>query len=353
MSKKLIKNTILYDTPKYLKQRVVNSIVENNIGTYSPKAKPELIQLTNKSIDDKIIECINKEAITIKIIDLLEINKGYRYTVLFNYDDINMDELKNECIDMNSEYYNSISDSVDDLSKLYLEDDEHIFIKFHTKIKVLEKGEAPKWQDVRYPILFVFHKKLGLFEARFDRLKYESDRNFYKTLMDTNLYWLHNKLNINWSHINMDSIIREIVDNHKDMVDELIWAGELSKSKNITLKVGQDNIMPFFGELKIEIEKWKDKYKDKKDALDCLNDLDNYLEMTKKYANEKFRTLRWIKYSKNGKSIELDEPIDLRVTFNYSETMIDLINIYDNELNDMERIDYVVNFIGEIRNSIK
>ena len=46
MAIELIEKTLKYDKPKFFKQRVINEIVENNIGTYSSKKKPDLIQLT-------------------------------------------------------------------------------------------------------------------------------------------------------------------------------------------------------------------------------------------------------------------------------------------------------------------
>ncbi|MCW6085495.1 MULTISPECIES: hypothetical protein [Clostridium] len=353
MDIELIKNTIIKDSPNFFKQRLINLIVENGIGTYKFKQEPNLIQLKNKSINEKIKECIDKEPLTIKMIDLLEINKGYRYSAVFEYDKLDMASIQTKCIDINSEYYKEIGASIDELEKLYLEDDKQVFIKFHKKISILEKGDNPTWYDVRYPIIIIFHKHLKLLEVRFDRINTDKEKGYYKIAIETCLSWLSTNASLKYKYINLDGIIRYIIDSPEELAKELIWAGELQKSQGITLKAGEDMTMPFFDQLKIEIKKWKQEYKDKQEAINCLNEVEDYLNKTKKYANDKFRTLRVIKYKKNGKYILLDEPIDLKITFNYGETLLDLINIYDNELNDMERINYVIEIIGGVRKSIK
>ncbi|WP_455799615.1 hypothetical protein [Clostridium butyricum] len=114
MAIELIEKTLKYDKPKFFKQRVINEIVENNIGTYSSKKKPDLIQLTKKTMDDKISECLMKDSLTIKILDLLEISKGYRYSVIFEYEELNKDSIKNKCININSDYYKEIGNSIDE-----------------------------------------------------------------------------------------------------------------------------------------------------------------------------------------------------------------------------------------------
>lgn len=353
MAIELIEKTLKYDKPKFFKQRVINEIVENNIGTYSSKKKPDLIQLTKKTMDDKISECFMKDSLTIKILDLLEISKGYRYSVIFEYEELNKDSIKNKCININSDYYKEIGNSIDETTYLYLEDDEHIFIKFHRNISILDKSDMPQWHSVRDPILVVFHKNINIFEIRFDRINTELEKSYYNAAIKSCLSWLGNNIGIEYSYINLDEIIRYIDEHYPDVVTELIWAGELAKSQGITLKAGEDMIMPFFGTLKVKIQEWRKTYAEKVEALECLDELESYLDKTKKYANEQFRTLRWIKYEENGKYFTLKEPIDLKITFNYSGTMLDLINIYDNELNDMERIDYVTKFIGKIRAIIK
>lgn len=351
MERIILENKFIYDTPNYLKQRLVNQIVENGIGTYKYKKEPNLIQLTKKSLDDKIKECINKDLMTIKLIDLLEISKGYRYSVFFEYQKLNIDLLKNTYINIESDYYKS--NNYKGLDTLYLEDEEHIYIKFHSESEYLLKADSPQWFNVRYVMLFVFHKKLGLLEVRFDDINTANQKNKYKFVMETALSILIKTCELNYKYIGLDSIIRNIIEKYQDVVTELIWSGELAKSQGMTLKAGEDFIMPLFGTLNNEIDRWKIKYSGKDDAIKVLEDLESYLNRTKEYANDKFRTLRMTKYKKGGKYIELDEYIEFKVTFNYAGTMIDLINIYDIELNEMERIDYVAKLIGEARGNIK
>ncbi|MBS6601457.1 MAG: hypothetical protein ACLR02_06005 [Clostridium sp.] len=349
MNKTLILETML-NSPGHIQQKLINSLVENGVGTYSPKKCPNLIQFTNKIIKEKISESIKLQNITFKIIDLIEISKGYRYSVIYKCESIDMNQLKENCLDINSNYY----DDFDEMSTMFLEDNEHIYIKFHRKINLLKKENGLYWNEIRYPLLFVFHKNLKLLEARFDRLQIEEDKTLYRTYLKTSLDYLEKTLNVKWSHVNMDEIIRKAVELYNgNVIVELIWSGELTKSRGITLKAGKDMVMPFWGELPIEINRLREKYSDKPDALDCLGDIENYLNEERKYANERIRGFRLIKALKNEQYIKLERPIELTVTFNHGESMIDLINIYDSEFNDMERMDYVIKLIAETKKYIK
>ena len=264
MAIELIEKTLKYDKPKFFKQRLINQIVENNIGTYSSKKKPDLIQLTKKTMDDKILECLQKDSLTIKILDLLEVGKGYKYSVIFEYEKLNQDSIKEKCININSEYYKDVGQDIDETSKLYLEDEEHIFIKFHRRISILDKSENPEWHFVRDPILVVFHKNLNMFEIRFDRINTELEKAYYNGAVKSILTWITNNIGVKYKYINLDEIIRYIDEHYSDVVTELIWAGELAKSQGITLKAGEDMIMPFFGTLKVKIQEWREMFAQKR-----------------------------------------------------------------------------------------
>lgn len=347
----LIKNKILRDSPNTLKQTIINAVVQNGIATYKYKKEPDLIQLQKKTMESKIVECLENDLLTIKVIDLIEINKGYKHAILYDYENLDINLVKEHCIDINTEYYKEVGSGISELDTVCYDTENEFFIKFHKEIDILEKGDSPRWFKVRYPILFVFHKKFNILEVKFDKISIEKERKYYKIAISNCLSWLFEKLNLKCKYLDLDFYIREIIDDPNEIVKELVWTGELAKSQGITLKAGEDMSMPFFQQLGQKIEQWKEEYKDKEDALDCLEKVQNYLDKTKEFADDKLRTLRFFKYKENGVLKKLDKHIDLKITYNYSGTMADLIDVIESEVNSLERMNYVIEFIGTKKNN--
>lgn len=353
--KKIIKDTVYMEMPNYLKQKLINEIKGNNVGKYGNKEVDGVVKLTGMADhNERINACIDKNNLTIKLFDLLEIRRGYRYSILYKYYNINFDELKDkissEAINIDSEYYNDYEKQNINANNIqYHEDEEHFFIKCHKIIYEIDKKTIEK-KHLRYPILFVFHKNINLFEVRFDRLSYDADYSFYHTTMNARLLQLKGIFNFEYEYFDIETTIREIVENYRDYVKEIIWSFETAKSKGLTLRVGEDGIMPFIGDLEPLVKSLRNKYNKDNNVEECLNEIEDYIEQTKRFANEKFRILSWLKLKSNGEA--LDKSIDLKIIFNYYKKGFALLNVYDNEINDMERIDHVIRFIGEVAKDI-
>ncbi|KEI16921.1 hypothetical protein Z959_08825 [Clostridium novyi B str. ATCC 27606] len=348
-------NRITIDSPKYLKQKLVNSIKENKIGYYG-KIKKEGICLTNKSIDEKLKECLKEDVKTIKCLDILEMEKGYKYSILYRYSKCDFDKLKNISTNIDTNYFNEYSkEQVVEDEILYKETSEKLWIKFHKYFEIINVNEENvEKKNVRYPIVIIFYKKLNMMEVRFDKLSLNKNYDFFKITMDTRLASLKSKADLKCSTLNLEDTIREIVKTKKDMVKQIIWSFEAAKSRGYTLKVGEDGVMPFVGELENLLKILKKEYKSK-ECVKCIEEMEAYVDKTKKFADEKFRILSWVKKKENNKIINLEDTkktIDLKITFKYSNYNMDLINIYDNEINDAERVDYVIEFIGQIAKDI-
>ncbi|MBS5305733.1 hypothetical protein [Clostridium sp.] len=353
--KNIIKNTIYMDIPNYLKQKLINEIKENNVGKYGTKEIDGIVKLTGMADhNERINTCLDRNNLTIKLFDLLEIKRGYRYSILYKYDNIDFNEFKekisSEAINIDSEYYDNYEEKDIKVNSIqYYEDKEHFFIKFHKSIYEIDKKTIEK-KYLRYPILFVFHKNINLFEVRFDRLAYDADYSFYYNTMNARLLQLKSIFNFEYEYFDIETTIREIVENYRGYVKEIIWSFETAKSKGLTLRVGEDGIMPFIGDLEPLVKSLRNKYNNDNNVEECLSEIEDYIEQTKRFANEKFRILSWLKLKNNGEN--LDKSIDLKIIFNYYKKGFALLNIYDNEINDMERIDHVIRFIGEIAKDI-
>ncbi len=353
--KKIIKDTVYMQMPNYLKQKLINEIKHNNVGKYGNKDVDGVVKLTGMADhNERINTCIDKNNLTIKLFDLLEIRKGYKYSILYKYHNINFEDLKNkissEAINIDSEYYNDYEKQNINANNIqYYEDEDHFFIKCHKIIYEIDKKNISK-KYLRYPILFVFHKNINLFEVRFDRLAYDADYSFYFNTMNARLLQLKGIFNFEYEYFDIETTIREIVENYREYVKEIIWSFETAKSKGLTLRVGEDGIMPFIGELEPLIKALRNKYNNDNNVEECLKQIEEYIEQTKRFANEKFRILSWLKLKGSGENLE--KSIDSKIIFNYYKKGFALLNIYDNEINDMERIDYVIRFIGEVAKDI-
>lgn len=351
--KNIIKDTVELDMPNYIKQKIVNEIVENNVGKYGTKEVSGIIKLTGMTDQfEKINTCLSENNLTIKLLDLCEIKKGYRYSIIFKYNEIDFTEFKNSIdlisYNIDSEYYTT---DIDESKIIYSDDEDKFILKFHKILTVLDKKNF-KNAFVRYPTIVIFHKHMNLFEVRFDKLADDGNYEFYNITLEAILSKIKSVYHFNFEYFDIEDTIREIVKNHKDSVKEIIWSFESARSKGLTLKVGEDGIMPFLGELEQMINDLKTRFEDDKNVESCLGEIENYMNRTAKFANEKFRILSWLKYEKDGKNIPLERTITLKVTFNYNNQRFALLNIYENEINDMERINHVVRFIGKIARSI-
>lgn len=354
--KDIMKNTIELEYPNYLKQKIINDIIKEKIAKYGKEENGIILIKGTEGQSERINKCIDQNYLTLKLIDLLEFRKGYKYSVSYKYKDIDFDELRNSlkevAIDVNSEYYKDYSKGVSETEILYWESDDIFFVKFHKYLNVLDKKEVVM-KSIRYPELIVFHKNMKLFEVRFDNLAFNNNYEFHLKSMEGRIATIRKYYKFNYEYFDMEKTIREIVENKKGFVKEIIWSFETAKSKGLTLRVGEDGVMPFLGDLELLIKDLRIKYDGKESIKECLDEVENYMKRTKEFANEKFRILSWVKYIENGNTKELDNSIDLKIIFNYSNNNYTLLNIYDNEINDMERINYVIRFIGKIAGDIE
>lgn len=343
-------NKICSDSPGYLKQKLINKIRKEKIGEYNSN-KPNIVNISNMTKEEKIKACIDKDKKTLKLFDILEIEKGYKYSILYNYSNLNFSNfihlLNQNAINLDSDYYVNYLDGADYDKLSFLDTKSELFIKAYKFIEIVNKKELQR-EYIRYPILFVFHKDINIFECRFDRLAYNNDYEFYKTTMDIRLQQIKKLGEFNCSYVDLELIIKPIVEKKKEYIREIIWSFESAKAKGLTLKVGEDGVLPFIGDLEIILTNLKKSYEKNVDVLECLLEIEDYVDKTKRFANEKFRILSLVK----SESIEFKDSIDFKITFEYSKQNFDLINIYDNEINDMERINYVVKFIGKYANEI-
>lgn len=360
-----VKNKFLLDSPNYLKQSLINKIINEKIGKYGTKQEENIINLTNMSQNEKIDICLEKNNKVFQLIDKLEMERGYKYSIVLYYkkeglvDNLIKILQKNiNAKNIESDYYNFYGQDINMEDEiLYYEDENHLYLKFHKSLDMIDKIKVTK-EYFRYPIIFVFHKKLNIFECRFDKLAHNGDYDFYLITLKARLSKIQNLLNFEYGYLELETIIKYIVDNEKEFVKEIVWSFETAKSKGLTLKVGEDGIMPFIGEVEPLLRDLENKYRDSPEAMECLSTINEYIYGMKRFSDEKFRILSMQNnkfYNENGEVIKepLEKSIDFKISFSYSKNEFDLINIYEIEINDMERINNVISFIGKVGKDIR
>lgn len=351
--KENLMNTIKYDFTGNNKQKIMNMIIDEKIGTYHPKKDPNSINLVNMEINEKIELCLNSNNKVIDFINKLEFSKGYRYSILLKYSNIDFSKFDTLYTNINGDYYNNYNNDFDSDEVLIKENTDMYLIKFHKFIKIIDKKNVQE-KTIRYPIVIAIYKNINVLEIKFDKLSHDGDSNFYKLTMDARISRLVTDLNLIWEPFSLEETIKELDTTYSDLAKVIIWSFEAAQSKGLTLKVGEDGIMPFIGEIELLINSIRESY-DNDEVNNALDEVLDYIDRTKKFANEKFRIISWKKrYNSNKNKFEDldDNELNMKINFEYKESMHDLINIYEIEINDMERCNYVIKSICEIARRI-
>ena len=343
--KQRIMDRILYESPKYIEKNLLKEIKKYKIG--EDKKNTDAISLLGMPRNEKIIECFKKNNRTINVFDEVEINKGYKYSLLYRYKNLQISNLESITYALDSEYYEC--DDIDMNKPILYENEKVVCLKFHRENSFpLGENEANlKMIYTRCPVLCVIHKKYNILEIRFDEIhKNNSNDTYYKTLSESILSWIHVNLKLEWEPIKLDSILKDLL-TQSTYVKELVWSFELAKSKGIVLKVGEDGIMPFIDEMRRLLNDHKESFFKNDDTKVCYDLIDEYLNNTQEFSNAKFRLIEWKINDTNISKAE--KSILTKIIFNYDESGLDLINIYDNEINDMERINYVIKRLAKYK----
>ncbi|ELC8385960.1 hypothetical protein QYB55_001090 [Clostridium perfringens] len=350
--KEVIIDTVKYEFTDYNRRKIVKKIIESKIGTYSPKKDKSSINLLKLDTIEKINNSLNFSDKVIKLIDEVEFEKSYKYSILVKVNSIMIEGIKDIYTNIDDDYY--LSENYDGINHVLIKDfSDKCIIKFHKLIEVIDKEQLIK-RNVRYPIVIIYYKNYNMMEIKFDKLSYKSDYNFYKITMEARMAKLINDLRLEWEYFSLEKVIKDIGENHEDLAKVIIWSFEAARSKGLTLKVGEDGIMPFIGEIELIIKALKGKYQSA-EVSKALKEISDYLDTTKEFANEKFRIISWEKgYNPRKRIIEDlgEHELNMKINFEYKENRFDLIQVYDNEINDMERWYYVIESIFRIAKGI-
>lgn len=341
----LLKNTIRYELPGYILQKIINNLVKSKFAEYIEEEKnynPDVVSISKDlSRQERIIKCLDKSPEnTISIIERVLIEKGYRYSIYYKCDNFIINKKLNDY--NNLDYYSPIyinNGSIKDFLKpILLEKGEKVIVRFIKEINPYYT-KIDKSEYVLYPTLWIYHKDLKILEHRFDSLSFKGNDDFYKITKEAQIEILRKNHTFELNEFRTSKLIEKIVDENKNEVHLKGQDIGLKGNSSAKLKVGSNNVMPFIGDLEELIDKNKDKlYSDEKSSK-LAKIFTDYINEVKREAKYKSRLIEISTY--NEKKLK----VSINVFFSYRENKYDLYNFLESRKIDMEMMNNAIEYI--------
>lgn len=345
--RELLRNTVRYELPGYILQKIINNLVNSKFAAYIDEEKndnPDLISIsTDLSRQERIIKCLDRAPEnTIPIIERIFIEKGYRYSLYYKCDKFIIRNELNEYNSLNDYSPISINNGVikDFHNPILFEQGEKVIIRFIKEINPYYT-KIDKSEYILYPTLWIYHKDLKILEHRFDRLSFKGDDNFYNTTKDSQISMLKSSYMFEINEFRTNKLIDKIVDENKNEVHLKGQDIGLKGNSSAKLKVGSNNVMPFIGDLEELIENNKEKLYFNEESTKLTKIFTDYINEVKKEAKYKSRL---IEISTDG---EVKLNVIINVFFSYRENIYDLYNFLESNKIGMEMMNNAIKYISK------
>ncbi|WP_332856781.1 hypothetical protein [Clostridium paraputrificum] len=342
---KLLLNTVMEDYNNVTRSKLIKKLLESEIAS-KKKKDVDAVYIVSIAQKEKFRQCLEKTRNTIKDIELLEINKGYKYSIPYKINNVNFEKLSEFAI--NVEKYNWNEFKEEDISKPVYIDNEHICaIKFHKEIDCIDSDSGKK-VHIRYPLLMVINKKYNILEYRFDRIIHKKDDVFYSRTID-GISDYCSKLNLDIVPYELGAPLAEIVKNYPKDAEEEVCSMGFPGEKGVIVKYGKNRTMPVLGELEELVQNNEDIFGEKAKEI-----IDGFIFEKKVLSSKHYREIKWLNNAYNGNTSDENKKfLKTKIIFNYKGKHRDLIDFHYSNLNDMERMNNVIEFIDKINNNIK
>ncbi|EOU1841392.1 hypothetical protein IZT14_001667 [Clostridium perfringens] len=362
----ILKNTIKYSMPQHEIKDILDELKEDNIIGYisdSEKHKEKakrveiLIDKQDKSLNDILIEVLDKSNKLIKYVEKIFIEKSYRYSIYYRCNDFKFTPKLYNAINLNEYEQKLISEEIDNFTNIVFKDtDDKIVLRFVYPIKQFVR-KIDKSEDFIMPNLWIYHKNLNILEYRFELIGADGDDEFYSTRLDGQISALQCKEKFSFSEFRSSEIIKYIVENKKSEVQEISQSLGLKKNSMAKLKVGTNKIMPFIGDFEEILEKNNELFNKTDETKEIKDILEKYITNIKKNAKYKSRLLSWYKKeeeSKENKTKSKSKSIlDIQVIFSYRDKNYDLFNFHEPKKLSGELMDFAIKYIIKVEKDTK
>lgn len=341
--------------PDKVKNYILNELSNKNMTTNKQLEKkisnnPKLILLpkNNHRQDDELVSnalyyCIEQNNDVIKIIEDLEFNQDYKYSILYTIEGLDIKNIskaiKNQdIIDYNSiEGFESLYPII--MKPSYREIDGCIYLKFNITISLTDNVEK---QDLkkRYPLLLIIYPKDNIVEIRFDSLQSIFQQSSIHFPLEV-AAWGRRFLNVKLEPLDMDEISYHIINSGDEKEIGVIGQFmKLTSGGTAAIDVGKSTemVLPFLGELDNIMIQYEKEFNDAPVLKKVFEDF--ILEKKEGSEIPKFKIL--------FKELAIEE----KLTFNYQNLEVCLIqHMYSSKSSNFGkgRLDYVTNYFINIR----
>lgn len=341
---KLLLDTIMEDYNNVTRSKLIKKLLESDIAS-KKKKEVDSVYIVSMEQKEKFKQCIEKTHNTKKEIELLEINKGYKYSIPYKIHKVELEKVSDFAINVDNYNWNDFK--VEDISKpVYIEDDNICAIKFHKEIDRIDSDTGNK-VNVRYPLLVVIHKKINILEYRFDRIVHKKDDDFYSRTIE-GISNFTSKLNLDITPYELGAALGEIVKNYPSEAKEEVCSMGFPGEKGVIVKYGKNSTMPVLGDLEELVQNNEDIFTGKVKEL-----IDNFIFEKKVLSSKHFREIKWLNNPYSGKTNDENKLfLKTKIIFNYKGKHRDLIDFHYSNLNDMERMNNVIKFIYKVNNTL-
>ncbi|WP_143318431.1 hypothetical protein [Clostridium sp. HBUAS56017] len=343
--KKIVGNTLEYHLSGHNLQHIINSLKKSGIATYNDSAEKGVIIEASDSKWDRVKKCLEKDESTIYEIEKMYIDKSYRYSIFFQCDKFDLNDKLSKYINIKSFKVDKLQEIGDFLLPRYFENEEMIVFIFYKVINPYI-AKIDKSKHVLYNTLWIYHKELNILEHRFDILGFKSNDEFYHTTFNAQLDILIQDFRIKAEEFRTSTLIEYIVDNKKREVHEISKYMGLKGNSSAKLKVGNNLVMPFIGDLELIMSKYDELLEKTSDTKRIKEILQKYIVETKENANYKSRLLAWYNYNEDKYFLNVN------IIFSYRNKKYDLFNFLEPKKNSMELMNYAIQYICGIRGDI-
>ena len=324
--------------------KIANMLIEDGIATQKNNEENKLF-IGNLSRLESIEYCLRNNQITLKCIEKWEFDKNYKYSMLFDIDNIT-NQMFQGCINLKQIIpYNTLTNFEELYSVAhnpsFLQQKDKYLLKFNLGLESTDfSGNKLKR---RYTILAIFYSIEKVLELRFDSLGDVFVSNYIRYVYEV-LEWIRKFLNISIKACNLKDIVDHIkVNGEKNGV---VLSGQdmlMATGGKATIEVGKNDkmILPFIGELKILMENYKEEFEQVPVLKQAFQDFI--------FEKENLSEFPWVRFKFKENNFEV------KFIFDYGQEKGCLLHHFSSSLKANQgrgRMDYVTNYITRVRNII-
>lgn len=340
---------------KAVKQKLLDMIVQRGIATLEDNASllQEEVCLGPIPQDLRLMECLKHSTRAVKVAELFDYIKSYRYSVVMRVGESLKDEKVSELLsagivtkfdEKNIADHDALGTATEmPPSICYVEDANEYRFKLCFKIDKYDTEGNAIYR--KFPVLIVVHRSSDLAEIRYDSIpSYISNNDlYYLTCINNAMGWIESILKLSITDKDAPSKRMHYIVEHREMLrtaGEAIISGQGMKfgngsSADLFVGTSESGVLPLIGELRQFLLDNEDAFKEVPELQKALED----------FLSEKEQDSDWpwlsLRLTYRGKKIEIKYTTEM-----YGMGMCRIMFI-ENTKYDAEAMSYAIKYITE------